>query len=142
VYYTDLTPYDFDNTVLAALNIGWLDNQHDYPKGKLPQEFIERLWLFCNNPVCGTWGYHECELCLHPTFGVDVSYNGAKLHLGSAEIRVIGKGGTLYAAPDFIFHYVTVHDYLPPQEFIEAVLNGVSPVSPEYLAFIEKNFPF
>ena len=28
----------------------------------------------------------------------------------------------MYAAPDLLVHYVTVHDYRPPAEFREAVL--------------------
>lgn len=32
--------------------------------------------------------------------------------------------GVGYAAPELIAHYVEAHDYLPPTEFIEAVLSS------------------
>jgi hypothetical protein len=41
--------------------------------------------------------------------------------LGSAEIRVPGKDGKVYAAPNLIYHYIKDCGYLPPQEFIDAV---------------------
>jgi hypothetical protein len=44
------------------------------------------------------------------------------LSLGSAEIRVPGSGGRIYAAPDLIYHYVEAHGYRPPDEFVEAVM--------------------
>jgi hypothetical protein len=30
----------------------------------------------------------------------------------------------IYVAPVLIYHYVAVHGYLPPDQFIEAVMNG------------------
>lgn len=42
---------------------------------------------------------------------------------GSGEIRVKGIN-CVYAAPVMIYHYVRVHGYKPPQEFIEAVISG------------------
>ncbi|WP_456044162.1 DUF7919 family protein [Streptomyces rubiginosohelvolus] len=42
---------------------------------------------------------------------------------GSAEIRVMGHG-VAYAAPELVAHYVEAHGYLPPIEFMEAVLSS------------------
>lgn len=47
--------------------------------------------------------------------------------LGSAEIWVPGREGCIYAAPTLIVHYVEAHEYLPPPEFIEAVLRDPPP---------------
>ena len=44
--------------------------------------------------------------------------------LGNGEIRVTGEDGTVYAAPTMIAHYVAEHHYLPPQEFVDAVLRS------------------
>jgi hypothetical protein len=41
--------------------------------------------------------------------------------LGSAEIRVKGAGGKVYAAPNLIYHYMKDCGYLPPQEFLGAL---------------------
>jgi len=54
------------------------------------------------------------------------------LKLGSAEIRVVGQDGTVYAAPDLIYHYVVVHDYRPPEEFIQAVMETPLPGTQEH----------
>ena len=39
--------------------------------------------------------------------------------LGSAEIRVFGQNGKIYAAPNLIYHYMKDCGYLPPQEFLD-----------------------
>ncbi len=54
------------------------------------------------------------------------------LKLGSAEIRVFGNGGKIYAAPNLIYHYVTVHGYKTPDEFVSALKEGPLPGSKEY----------
>ena len=46
-----------------------------------------------------------------------------EIFLGSAEIRV-EIGGHWLAAPDLVYHYVTDHAYLPPIEFIDAVIGA------------------
>lgn len=52
---------------------------------------------------------------------------------GGAEIRVFSPTGKLYAAPNLIFHYVEAHDYLPPQEFMDALFAG--PLPPNNIYF-------
>lgn len=47
----------------------------------------------------------------------------AALH-PSAEIRVPGRNGKTYAAPNLIYHYMKDCGYLPPQEFLEALRNS------------------
>ncbi|WP_278263247.1 hypothetical protein [Nocardia sp. AG03] len=46
--------------------------------------------------------------------------------LGNGEILVRGAVGECYIAPVMIIHYVLLHNYLPPREFIDAVLNGAA----------------
>jgi hypothetical protein len=62
-----------------------------------------------------TCGIHLCPFC-----------DPIKAPAGSAEIRVIN-GSQAYAAPALIHHYVTVHRYRPPVEFIAAVLAHIEP---------------
>ncbi|WP_405683310.1 hypothetical protein [Streptomyces sp. NBC_00057] len=45
--------------------------------------------------------------------------------LGSAEIRVRGADGTLCTAPNLVIHYITEHQYCPPEEFCRAVARTV-----------------
>jgi hypothetical protein len=42
--------------------------------------------------------------------------------LGSAEAWISDHRGTVYAAPNLIYHYVRDVGYLPPEEFVEAVV--------------------
>jgi hypothetical protein len=139
LYYQDLTPYQyiFVEKDSPTLNIGWLDSPHEYPQGQVSKLFLERLWLFCQSPVNQTRGFHECEFCAEPSFGVQLEQGDEQLWLGSAEIRVFALDGTAYAAPNMIYHYIVDHHYLPPAEFVQAVVEGPLPDTPEYLECAE-----
>lgn len=124
----DLTPYTgcaADAAVgLLPLAVGWLRGGMAFETGEAPAPFLARLLPFCQPPhtVCATPAARPCPLCrqLIPPYG-------------QAEIRVIGELD-IYAAPDLIYHYVTVHQYLPPPEFVEAVLHGPAPQTAEHRA--------
>lgn len=137
-YYPDLSPYEYYQTEFSTVNIGWLDAAHEYSKGPVPNEFIERLWAFCHEPVHQSKGFHACELCRKPVFGLNVKRGSDSIQLGSAEIRVFGKDGMTYAAPNLIYHYVVEHCYRPPEEFIQAVMESPLPGSPEYEALLNR----
>jgi hypothetical protein len=107
---------------VQVLNVGWLAIEYPFAKKKACEELLDALFETCLRTVNQTRGFHECQFCDAPTFGVEVSRNDQRTGLGSAEIRVEGKGGIRYAAPDLIYHYVAEHDYDPPKEFVEAVL--------------------
>ncbi|MDE6313851.1 MAG: hypothetical protein K2M46_09595 [Lachnospiraceae bacterium] len=51
-----------------------------------------------------------------------IEYSNIKREVGFYEIRVFGENNVTYAAPSMIYHYITHHNYLPPEEFIKAVL--------------------
>ena len=108
-----------------------------------------------------TRGIHQCDLCVSPTT-VSVSRGGVERTLGSAEIRVFSKTearsslsqqlkGTesglvflrnsrvpvnVYAAPDLVYHYVRVHHYKPPDEFLDALRDGPRPNAEDYLNYL------
>lgn len=58
--------------------------------------------------------------------------------LGLAEIRVAAVQGQLYAAPNLIYHYVVIHNYSPPVEFVRAVLAGPCPPEDRYFELLSK----
>ena len=125
MYFKDLSPYRYRTGEESArtLNVGWLGRWRPLRFGGVPPEAVETLFEACRMPVNRTRGYHCCPRCWRPTpQGVRVSRGGTELVLGSAEIRVQGKDGVVYAAPDLIYHYVTRHGYRPPAEFVAAVL--------------------
>lgn len=101
------------------LNIGWLSARKwygpgarkRYPRGPLPEGFVERLEAV---PRVNFYrGFHDCGLCLWARPGAPS---------GNGEIRVPGGPGITYVAPDLITHYVAAHGYRPPQVFVDAVL--------------------
>jgi hypothetical protein len=115
------------------LNVGWLNKEYVFSQGGVPDAFIQRLWLFCREPMCESKGFHECEFCVEPSeFGIAALYADEELRLGSAEIRATDRNGMMYVAPNLIFHYVVQHHYRPPGEFIQAVLEGPLPDTLEY----------
>lgn len=132
-WYADLSEYEyFPETVPAdhrGLNVGWLDPGHDFPTGDAPEDFVEELGTLCAGHYYGqARGFHGCAFP-HENGDVDqslsgltVTINGEQIALGSAEVRVAGEDTAILIAPNLVWHYVTYHRYLPPGEFIEAVL--------------------
>lgn len=128
-YYEDETPYRYmSEFVDRALNIGWLDKSVPYQTGEVPGIFAEKLTELARHPINLTRGWHYCNLCHRPSQSefpqpVTVHSSEGDFQVGHGEIRVNGKNGIRYAAPDMIIHYVLDHGYRPPAEFIDAVLS-------------------
>jgi hypothetical protein len=105
--------------------VGWLSAKHSYRTGAAPAGFVDRLRSFCAGwgdsvealqwPVAG--GPHTCELC---------DEFRASGNLG------VPAGAILFVAPQMVAHYVEQHGYLPPQEFVDAVLAAPAPGTAEY----------
>jgi hypothetical protein len=115
-YYPDLSPYCYAEAE-DSLNIGWLEAPHAFPTGVPSEQFLSCLLEFCKNPVNLMKGMHECQFC-------DLTYvqTHGDCH-GNGEIRIQGLDNIIYAAPRLIFHYVEKHHYLPPKQFIDAVIS-------------------
>ena len=146
-YFPDLSPYEYcglkDDDVIPTVNVGWLDNSKPYPQGFTSELFKEKLFQFCqrDNAILFCLGYHECQFCENPFFPLEVKRGEIITRLGNGEIRVIGQK-VIYAAPTMIYHYVVAHNYLPPQEFVDAVLTGPSPASGEHKALVKETEVF
>ncbi len=131
MYFADLTQYAYWTKEIASrepyvaagfdvVNIGWLEPGEPIPKGPVPEPVLGTiLRLCCTQAVNRTRGLH------HPMLGMQcpykTTYDGREYWLGSAEIRVPGLGKRIYAAPNLVYHYIKDVDYLPPQEFLDAV---------------------
>jgi hypothetical protein len=123
MYYPDLTPYDYGMTEYEdALNIGWVEMGHEFPIGDFPekQELLRKLRL--KNVENLYRGWHSCEYCEpwdksepgHTYLIHDRSGNGE---------YIVQWNGKTYSSPILIVHYIETHNYRPPQEFIDAVMN-------------------
>jgi hypothetical protein len=134
----DLTPYtgcDCDKTIgLDPLAIGFVTRKHPFQTGKVPPKFLQKLLPFCH-PSKTVCQMHRTQNSALGGEQIVVEINGEQITLGGAEIRIIGEE-EIYAAPDLVYHYVSDHNYLPPDEFIQAVLKGPDSDSAEFRALI------
>lgn len=134
-YFEDLTEYTYDETASrpGTLNVGWLDPDVPYNQGDADPQFVNILWGFCRYKVVRMRGFCGCAFCKPRNLGIVIATSRSEtLKLGSAEIRVFSNDGAIFAAPNLIYHYVTVHRYRPPGTFIAAVITGPVPGSSQY----------
>ncbi len=130
-YFADLSPYSYAlngrHDDLAeqpdAVNIGWLGAGHEFPAGQAPGWLVPGILKLVTGGLVNLMrGYHMCHLCRRPHWPpITMDFDGREQMLGNGEIRVRGAGGTRYAAPSLIAHYIDGHSYLPPDGFIEAI---------------------
>lgn len=134
-YFPDMSDYCYHHNGIRpkTKTVGWLSREHTFEKEMPSQEHLTLLWDFCTVQTMQMRGFHLCELCENPERShLLVQRNGETLSLGSAEIRVFGNDGTIYAAPNLIYHYVRDHGYRPPQSFLTALENSPKPPSQEF----------
>lgn len=133
-YYADLTEYVYHNSmfwVTETKNIGWLSVEHEFSKVEPSETLLDKIWDFCKISVAQMRGIHDCDICAH-TRTAYARRGDDSLLLGSSEIRVFSTARIIYAAPTLIYHYMAVHHYSPPDEFLRAVHEGPSPPGQSY----------
>jgi hypothetical protein len=117
--------------------VGWLARGHPFPTATPDEEILDLLWLYCSVSVARARGGHDCEFCPSGS-AYEAERRGQQLLLSTAEIRVLSPKGEIYAAPTLIYHYVAVHHYKPPDEFLQALREGPRPPSREYFDALTK----
>lgn len=127
---SDMTKYCFQHYE-NAYNIGWKiksDNEIESNLIDVPF-FIEKLMQYCNHPI---------NRELNGKYNI-IEVKGAKYVKGFGEIRIIDfEKGIRYASPNVIIDDIINGRYIPPKEFIEAVLSSPSVDSMEYKKFFEE----
>lgn len=109
----------FDEMV-TYVAIGWLGHGA-YTQGGVSTEFIDALIRAAFTHHANQMrGYHYCEHCAMED--IEVRQGDNRIMLGSAEIWIPVGDGRVFVAPNLIIHYVRDHGYLPPAEFIDAVM--------------------
>jgi hypothetical protein len=139
-YFPDLAPYAYGSASHpGVVHVGWLDNIHPYPKGRVDAQLVHKMELLASKPYELYRGKHVCELCVEPP-GLNKSYtpNGItidancswarwiKERSSNGEIRVT-RDGITYAAPVLVVHNIEAHGYLPPEQFLLAVEDASIP---------------
>lgn len=132
MYFPDLSPYSYRKEDIAPnhINIGWLSSKYPFSQGTVSEEFIDKLKEYCEYPYNLMRGFHRCEFC----------YDCKKISnstiipdaMGTGEVWVKSKEGITYIAPIMIYHYIVQHKYLPPSEFINAVLSPLEHPAAEF----------
>jgi hypothetical protein len=119
-YFPDLTPHTYNKSIGTLsgvepefLNIGWLDKDNSYKKGKVDESFLCRVKELAQVPYAYHYGFHFCDL---------PPCDGTQTH-GTGSIIVCSSEGKWYAAPVLLHHYIECHSYLPPEEFVRAILS-------------------
>ena len=136
MFFADLTPYTYasfpERPQPNVLNIGWLSREYPFATGGVPGSFVRILRRLIASPVfipsITAMGFHGCELCppVEEPPGVwalgSPAPPGSLPAMGNGELWVPTTGSLVYVAPVLVAHYIEAHDYLPPQEFIDAVV--------------------
>ena len=105
MYFKDLQEVE-QHFGVVMVKVGWLDKGQPYTEGVAPVEFVEKMkqmpfTLF-------TKGFHTCPFCGNAT--------------SSCQYLIKISGKKYYDVPQMIVHYMEEHNYLPPQEFMDAVM--------------------
>ena len=130
-YYKDLSICTYFDDYFKIKNlkaVGWLSKGHPYSKGEVPvriflkiQALLEDAW----QPSGGFEGWHECELCEEP-------------QNESIKNLFIPGENLIYVSPEGILHYIELHSYKPPEEYMSAVKNCPRMNSPEYFESLKE----
>jgi len=123
MYFSEMSFYSYylKKSLENVLNVGWLSEAGNFPKGEVSRGFIEKLGelLISNHPadykINRIRGVHPCNICKKRDFD--------NFHIGSCEILIPrNKEGFFFASPSMILHYVEEHGYAPPEDYIKAVM--------------------
>jgi hypothetical protein len=104
-----------------AKAVGWLYAAEAFPTGETPAGFLKKVQRLIDGgwvPVASA-GAHTCELCQ-----ADPAINASNVLVPTHDL--------LYVAPAMLVHYVRLHRYKPPAEFVEAVFACPAPGTTEY----------
>lgn len=104
--------------------VGWLSSARPYSTGVVGERERLALERHLVEPyeIVRAMGPHSCEFC--------------REHLESRNL-MIPHGELLFVAPAMIGHYISAHAYLPPVEFLAAVVACPEQGSREYLELLE-----
>lgn len=130
MYFPDLSSYSYylKRPIDKVLNIGWLEEGESFTTGSVEVVFLSKLATIINgNDIVNLHvnrirGIHPCALSNCDK--LEVKIEGKIVSVGSSEIWIPSNTSDQYfASPSMVFHYIAVHDYLPPNEFISAVMS-------------------
>jgi hypothetical protein len=113
-------PFDADNWSVPLRAIGWLEHPHHFSTGATPPPLVSKLQNLVQQTHATFTHYNFrgvmfCSICKSEGFT-------SPGPIWSQENIFVPGDGAVYVAPGGVVHYVEAHSYLPPREFIDAVL--------------------
>lgn len=139
--YKDLSEYvsnKKDYSATKTLCVGWLNHVSDFSVGDTPSFVLDKVYeSIKNNTIEQMRSCSPCLLCF-PSMDIireaTLSGDGTDVFAfhSNLDAEPILLGGRVvlhkgfdknYIYPDLIWHYIKEHRYLPPQEFISAIVN-------------------
>jgi hypothetical protein len=142
MYFEDLElcryhpgPLDSDSWHVPLRAIGWLEDGHPFNHGPTPTGLAELLGALVDNAERVFQqhhfrGLHDCTIC---------ESGLPSAHLARSHINLLIPGKRMvFACPAAITHYLSVHSYLPPSEFVDAVQECPPYGSPRYLELLRE----
>jgi hypothetical protein len=128
MHFDDLTlchyqdgPFDPANWRAPLLAIGWLERPYPFPSGEVPHGLADTLHAMAEKArelyaLYCFWGLEHCSFCV-------AENRTPPGPVWSQENLFVPGQGVIYLSPGGIGHYVEVHSYCPPQEYVDAVLS-------------------
>jgi len=103
--------------------IGWLEHQ-GYPTGEVGKEIVDKLFAALSQGRFndGSRGVHSCTLCGNSLF--KIRWRRRQIEMSGHGHYLLQCGKVVYMAPAMLLHYIVDHHYCPPEEFLDAVVNG------------------
>jgi len=138
MHYPDLTlchyhngPFDAGSWSVPLLTTGWLEHPHEFRSGMVSDDFTARLrdFVSLSSSTYSQFKFRGVHICSHCEANKSLSQPGP---IWSQEIIIVPGDQVIYAAPGGIVHYVEEHAYVPPQDFIEAVMRCPNYGSPAF----------
>ena len=129
-------PFDSANWLVPLRTIGWIEHPEPFSTGAVPDELIPRLKAMIDKTRAAYSQYNFrgvkfCSIC-------EFERLPSPGPIWSQENIFIPGPSAVYVAPGGIVHYIEVHSYRPPDEFVEAVLRCPDCGSSDYFDALQK----
>ena len=119
--------------------IGWLEDGQPFERGPVSARDLQCLFKLAVKPWQPSLflGGHDCSLCQSGDGPDTFRLLGRTVVIGSSNLLVPDAvQRCVYVAPTMILHYVEVHGYRPPTQFLQAARKCPAMGSSAYLLAI------
>jgi len=134
-YFNDMAPNTyFGRWADVLVSVGWLDAEHAYKRGPVTTEVYRALVSHLVEP----WqpatfaGRAMCAMCRFSGGPGTITFERTKIVLASNNLFIPSKG-RVFVSPSLVAHFVDAHEYCPPEEFQQAIVDCPPMGSAAYL---------